>query len=249
MFLRQRAPIRALFKSFYQEKVTCNGPFVEFPTISTNSKLGGPLLIDLPQSATVNLSSYAIAGVKGDLNGLINRKITTDEHTYNKVRLSTPTILIAQTSVPQLGPISLIEIKSSQHWVINGVKNLLSWSDVTMHANVTGSCTTLSVRGFFALRPSTTAIKLGVGQNIQLMMHNLLATNAQIELVVQKQYSDTIGVDCKRNIRGALSQLISLVATKSQKAENSPKPIKDEEFNSSKQIEIYGPGIVLLSCS
>lgn len=231
--------------------VTCNGPFVDLPSLSSPSGLNGQVILEMPQSATVFLNLNAIVCVRGSLSGLLSRKLSSHGIAFSKVLLTSSSTLITQDSRQMSHPIRIINATKSEIWVINRAAVVCAWSDLRFSHYYIKNYWTIRDSGFFALRLSKTTLQLQKGQTIYVHRDSFVATNAKIveaewgksNLVTKISYSSLRSASFYSIFRLLIWILGDFLRIRKQ----SKVLLYKETIFQLHQIEISGPGTVILS--
>lgn len=233
-------------RSSLRTKVTCNGPFVEFPTLTVKPE--GQVLIEMPQSANVEVTNQTISCVRGNLSGLTNRVQISERGVYNRLHLSLVTSIIADGFASGSARISIIQATPTRKWHINGTESLVSWTRLALESKNRSKWATTEGDGEIALRSQISEVELSEGQQMYILTQRLLATNAHIA------YDESCRIETKflRNssvalaLRRGVGALVAYVSKKATGNTEVTTLAQTKERHSSDQLIISGPGTVIL---
>lgn len=159
--------------------VTNNGPFVDRPSFYTHSELNGGQLVQIPQSGSVCLSSHSVACIGGSLKEITRQVRFAKLSEYQKVFLSLPASVVAQSQEKWPSVTQALKVKDTQNWLVNGVEQIFSWSNVRLKATKTPNMIVISGDGHFSLRGGRSTLQLAEGQRVLVQTQSLLATNCK----------------------------------------------------------------------
>lgn len=234
-------------KRYLQSRVTCNGPFVEFPTVSL--KKGGQILVNIPQSAFIQVTQPTVSFVKKGLSGLSNRVVITSGSTFTQLNLSMASAVMIDGGAGDWARITVIHTNRSRKWLINGLNGLVAWSRVSLDSDSSSQLAKLEGEGVIALRSGMLGLELSDGQQIQILVNLLLATDAQVAYTEAFCSHDNslrnnhVVLALKRGIDTLINYFFfrKSIENSIESASESTK-----ETNRLNQLQLSGPGTVIL---